>query len=29
MRHIHAYKLAATYMMTLIYFLVNTHIDNL
>jgi hypothetical protein len=28
MQHICAYKLAATYKMTLMYFLVNIHIDN-
>ena len=28
MRHIHAYKLAATYKMTLMYFLINIHINN-
>jgi hypothetical protein len=28
MRHICAYKLVATYKMTLIYFLVNIHINN-
>jgi hypothetical protein len=28
MRHIRAYKLAATYKMTLMYFLVNIHINN-
>jgi hypothetical protein len=28
MRHLHAYKLGATYKMTLIYFLVNIHIKN-
>jgi hypothetical protein len=28
MRHIHAYTLAATYKMTLMYFLVNIQINN-
>jgi hypothetical protein len=28
MRYIHAYKLAVTYKMTLMYFLVNIHINN-
>jgi hypothetical protein len=28
MQHIHAYKLAATHKMTLMYFLVNIHINN-
>jgi hypothetical protein len=28
MQYIHAYKLAATYKMTLMYFLVNIHINN-
>jgi hypothetical protein len=28
MQHIHAYKLATTYKMTLMYFLVNIHINN-
>jgi hypothetical protein len=28
MRHLRAYKLAATYKMTLRYFLVNIHINN-
>jgi hypothetical protein len=28
MRHLRAYKLASTYKMTLMYFLVNIHINN-